>query len=117
MCTNLFQFQDWKGSHWYKEANAAVSAPSEVAEFPRSCCRDQADKCNHRGTIDKGPLYAMNVYNKGCVAAGEEFSMNHLWTLGTVALVIAFVEVTGIVLAINLVRAFRDEEQKQTSTV
>jgi Ca2+/Na+ antiporter len=106
-CCGAGNYLDWKSSHWYNSTGRV-----DNVEVPKTCCKTQSELCNR-----KGDDIESRIWVKGCVDAASKFSMDHLWKLGTAALVIAFVELSGVALAINLICALKKEGAKPTTTV
>lgn len=94
--------RDWEKSAWFKKQ----TVPKKFV--PESCCKTPAKNCN------SGKLVALNttgkIYTTGCVVAGKNFAKDHLWKIGGAAVGIGIVQLFGIVFAICLCKAIRQED-------
>ncbi|XP_051518725.1 CD63 antigen-like [Myxocyprinus asiaticus] len=69
---------------------------------PDSCCKNMTDNCG------KGAIHDTNkIYTNGCQPALETLLNKSMLWIAVGALVIAFIQITGIVLACILMRAIR----------
>lgn len=59
-------------------------------------------------TAGIGALKEINT--KGCYAAGFQWIKDHMWHLGGAAIGVAVIQLFGIVFAICLIKAIREDE-------
>lgn len=106
-CCGTSKPEDWTKSKWYKEAT------DKTIRVPESCCTNKTTGCN------KGEIASLKaskaIYIEGCVPAGKSFVKNHLWKIGGVAVGIGIVQLFGIIFAICLCKAIRQEDSGTTA--
>lgn len=89
---------DWASTDYIQK----LGNNSDVA-VPKSCCKTSDDDCNTR--TKKG------YYTLGCIAQGKTYIKDNLWLVGGVGVGIAVVQLLGIVFAISLICAIKEEEK------
>ncbi|MCJ8741425.1 hypothetical protein PDJAM_G00070580 [Pangasius djambal] len=88
-CCGVVNASDW------------VDYKPDKVSVPDSCCKNVTDNCG------AGGIKGGNIFKEGCATALEDFlKKNALW-VGVAALVIAFIEILGVVFACTLMRGIR----------
>jgi hypothetical protein len=90
---------DYQHSYW-KEHNS-----TNHQSVPLSCCRKETNGCN----VNVG-VNSTNIWNNGCVDQSKKWAQGNMMYLVNVGVVIAVVELAGIVCAVCLWFSFRKEE-------
>jgi len=98
-CCGTTRPDDWKESKWYHETK------DKNKEVPESCCIKKNKDCN-KGTITN-LRKNKKIFTEGCVPAGKNFVKNHMWKVAGVAIGIAVIQLFGIIFAICLCKAIR----------
>ncbi|MCI4387195.1 hypothetical protein PGIGA_G00071320 [Pangasianodon gigas] len=89
-CCGVVNASDW------------VDYKPDKISVPDSCCKNVTANCGDGGIKD-----GKNIYSEGCGTAVEKaLKQNVLW-IGVAALVIAFIEILGVVFACTLMRGIR----------
>ncbi|XP_051948124.1 CD63 antigen [Xyrauchen texanus] len=79
-----------------------VNFSTSHTSVPDSCCKNMTDNCG-KGAIHDSSI----IYTNGCQPAVETLLKKSMLWIAVGALVIAFIQITGIVLACVLMRAIR----------
>ncbi|XP_016428885.1 CD63 antigen-like, partial [Sinocyclocheilus rhinocerous] len=79
--------------------NSKFLAPNSV---PDSCCKNVTENCGKGAIRDTS-----KIYTNGCLPILDKFLKRNILWIAVAALVIAFVQITGIVLSCILMRGIR----------
>jgi len=105
-CCGALSANDWTTSSWFSMEMAVVSNRSaDISLVPWSCCREVVDGCNY-GNRTIPAVVALNetIYVEGCVPAGRRYIKDHLWAVMSISVGVAFIQIVGIVCAVQLLR-------------
>jgi hypothetical protein len=96
---------DWANSFWYK---SGTGNSINRAKVPTSCCVTKSNTCNSGTSLTK--YSNAKFFQNGCVAEGKKFAKDNLWLIGGVGVGIAVVQLLGIVFALLLCKAYKDDK-------
>merc|ERR1712048_1046122 len=86
----------WANSTWYKSHNKTLE------QVPESCC--QSTPCER--TYEPA---SSSIFHQGCIVQGTAFFKDNMYKLGGGAIGVAVVQLMGIVFAICLIKAIRED--------
>jgi len=98
-CCGTTKPGDWMNSKWYRETR------EKSKRVPESCCINKNKDCNEGSITDL--IKNKKIFTEGCVQAGKNFVKNHMWKVAGVAIGIAVIQLFGIIFAICLCKAIR----------
>lgn len=99
-CCGATNPRDWKTSEWYKKMTITRD------RVPDSCCILKTTDCGNTSYTN-----ALKIYTEGCVEKGKTFVKDNLWLIGGVGVGIAVVQLLGIIFALCLCKAYKDEDK------
>lgn len=111
-CCGTMGANDWKDTPWQKASIANSTTPGKARLVPDSCCKEPGVKgstCNEGVTVT-GISLLTKINTQGCYKAGFAWIKDHMWHLGGAAIGVAVIQLFGIVFAICLIKAIREDE-------
>jgi hypothetical protein len=95
-CCGSMSYTDW-------EKNSVFANTSSV---PDSCCKDHKENCGKGALAESNPV---NIYHEGCADQMIAWANRNIVIIGVVALVLAFIQIVGIIIACCLAAAIRKD--------
>jgi len=99
-CCGAQEYHDW--------VNTTFSGDKD-GNVPDSCCQTDVEGCG-AGILNKSPEEAAKViYTKGCLSKFEELIVGNVATVGSLGVVIALIQVVGVIFACCLARNIKSQ--------
>lgn len=98
-CCGAQEYQDW--------VNTTFSGDSK--DVPDSCCLTDVEGCG-KGILNKTPQNAAKViHTTGCLSKFEEVIVGNVATVGSLGVVIALIQIVGVIFACCLARNIKSQ--------
>jgi len=97
-CCGAQSFEDWKTTDWFLNQDIGNN------KVPDSCCKTVSKNCGIRD-------HPSNIYYTGCGDALFALVSTHIILLGSVATMIAVIQIVGLIIALKLASACKKADQ------